>query len=131
MCTGSLCVFFRTLQKLLRQVPRGPWGWDRTGASHRPICQESEECLSYGIRASKDDCKKDPNRPGCKAIPRATANATRCRCSDDGAPSGPANLEVVDMLRIPSLPAGDYLLGWRWVSLAHLQHLAPCRADPF
>ena len=97
-------------------VPRGPWGWDRTGAVNPPVCQESPECLAYGRRLSKDACKKDPRSPRCAPIPRATANQTKgCRCSDDGAPSGPANLEVVDRLLIPNHTApGKWLLGWRW-----------------
>ena len=28
---------------------------------------------------------------------------------------GPYNMEIVDMIKIPDdLPAGDYVLGWRW-----------------
>ena len=28
---------------------------------------------------------------------------------------GPFDLEIVDLVRIPdTLPAGDYVLGWRW-----------------
>lgn len=38
---------------------------------------------------------------------------TPCRCSGDGAI--PFNLEIVDVVAIPStLPPGDYVLGWRW-----------------
>lgn len=104
-------------------VPRGPWGWSRTGASHPPVCKESEECMQLGRRLSKAACQKDPHNPRCRAIPRATANTTKgCRCSDDGAPSGPANLEVVDRLSIPSgLAAGQWLLGWRWDSGRRIQ----------
>jgi hypothetical protein len=95
-------------------VPRGPWGWGRTGPSHPPVCVESAACrATNGLR-----------RPG-----HATANATHggCRCSDDGAPSGPANVEVVDTLRLPAgLPAGPYVLGWRWDSEESNQVWASC-----
>ena len=38
--------------------------------------------------------------------------ASRCKCSGMW---GPYNAEVVDQVRIPdNLPAGDYVLGWRW-----------------
>ena len=109
-------------------IPRGPWGWGRTGASHPPVCQETEECLRLGRRPSPAQCRKDPSTAGC-VIPRATANTTHggCRCSDDGAPSGPVNVEVVDTLRIPAdIAAGAWVLGWRWDAEESSQVWASC-----
>lgn len=58
-----------------------------TGQSFAPKCEE---------------------RPGCGS----EAHASHCLCSGMW---GPFNLEIVDQVRIPSsLPAGDYVLGWRW-----------------
>jgi hypothetical protein len=27
---------------------------------------------------------------------------------------GPYNLEIVDKVKVPDVPAGDYVVGWRW-----------------
>ena len=61
-----------------------------TGASFPPKCRET--CT------------------GCEGG-RGGACAT-CRCTGKW---GPANLEIVDRVAIPwMLPAGEYVLGWRW-----------------
>ena len=55
--------------------------------------------------------------PGTRRPKPATTNSTHggCRCSDDGAPSGPANVEVVDQVRLSAgLDPGAWVLGWRW-----------------
>lgn len=36
---------------------------------------------------------------------------TKCRCSGMW---GPYNLEIVDKVKVPDVPAGDYVVGWRW-----------------
>eukprot|EP00041_Stephanoeca_diplocostata_P039847 m.1638000 g.1638000 ORF g.1638000 m.1638000 type:complete len:400 (-) comp26550_c0_seq1:266-1465(-) len=75
-------------------IPRGPWGWQRSGPSFEPVCDESDECKTMHY-----------NTPPHGESP--------CRCSGDGAL--PFNLEIVDTVRIPhDLPPGPYVLGWRW-----------------
>jgi len=51
--------------------------------------------------------------PRCKEIPGCgSAMETKCRCSGEW---GPYDLEIVDWVQIPAdLPAGEYVLGWRW-----------------
>lgn len=58
-----------------------------TGAGFKPRCAESPDC-------------------------KPTSMASGCRCSGMW---GPYNLEIVDQLVVPdSIPAGEYVLGWRW-----------------
>jgi len=52
--------------------------------------------------------------PRCKEVPECqpTASNSNCKCSGMW---GPYDLEIVDNLEVPSnLPAGEYVLGWRW-----------------
>jgi len=61
-----------------------------TGASFAPKCKETCEGCEGG---RGEEC-------------------TNCRCTGE---FGPANLEIVDHVSLPwMLPAGDYVLGWRW-----------------
>ena len=66
------------------------------GASFMPVCKESKACTS-----AVD--KKAPFMP--------------CKCAGEGVGDIPT-LEVVDKVKIPKdLPAGEWVLSWRWVSL--------------
>ena len=41
--------------------------------------------------------------------------ATMCQGMEDGAGGAEPTLEIVDRVLIPAdLPAGEYVLGWRW-----------------
>jgi hypothetical protein len=74
-------------------VPRGPWDWDDCigGMSFEPACEESAEC------ANAYEGKLD--------------GTMTCKCSGRDLPG----LEIVDRVRIPAdLPAGEWVLGWRW-----------------
>jgi len=78
-------------------VPRGPWQWDTCigGMSFEPMCEESPECAgSHGDgRANGPD------------------GTMLCKCSGRDLPA----LEIVDRVAIPAdLPAGEWVLGWRW-----------------
>jgi len=80
-------------------LPRGPWGWRRSGPSFEPVCEESDAC-----KALHD------HGPVCLGPDEPCA----CRCSGDGVGDLP-QLEIVDKVTLPrTLPAGDYVLGWRW-----------------
>jgi hypothetical protein len=80
-------------------LPRGPWGWDMSGPSFEPVCEESEACKA--AHEKKPPCL-GPEKP-CE-----------CKCSGDGIGDLP-QLEIVDQVRIPAdLKAGSYVLGWRW-----------------
>lgn len=62
---------------------------DQTRASFPPKCEE---------------------QPGCGDA--SYLNRTTCQCSGMW---GPVHVEIVDMVQIPhDLPAGQYVLGWRW-----------------
>ena len=53
-------------------------------------------------------------KPRCEEIPDcgSTQVMSKCLCSGMW---GPYNLKIVDKLAIPAnMPAGDYVLGWRW-----------------
>jgi len=64
----------------------------QTGAGFAPACVEPDDC-----DVTARCCGIDP---------------MRCRCSGLW---GPYNVEIVDKVRVPKgLPAGDYVLGWRW-----------------
>ena len=77
-------------------IPGGPWGYSIHGASFMPVCKESEACTS--------------------AIDKKAPFMT-CKCAGEGVGDIPT-LEVVDKVKIPKdLPAGDWVLSWRWVSL--------------
>lgn len=74
-------------------LPGGPWGYAKHGATFQPICDEPKAC--------RDSISKKP--------PQMT-----CQCSGEGVGDLPT-LEVVDHVMIPKdLPAGDWVLGWRW-----------------
>lgn len=48
------------------------------------------------------------------ALPCVETADIKCHGMEDGASAVP-NLEIVDMVKIPDdLPAGEYVLGWRW-----------------
>ena len=83
----------------------GPWSWQSYGQSTPPVCQEPATCAVRKLR-----------NPG---------GVSPCRCSGSGVCSLAGHhesncadmpqMEVVDVVRIPdNLPAGDYVLGWRW-----------------
>ena len=62
----------------------------QTGASFAPRCRETCSGCSGGQGGA----------------------CTACRCTGEW---GPANLEIVDHVALPwMLPAGDYVVGWRW-----------------
>lgn len=74
-------------------VPGGPWGWALHGASFAPLCDESPECTG-AVR---------------KKAPFMT-----CQCSGEGVGDIPT-LEIVDRVMIPKgLPAGEWVISWRW-----------------
>ena len=77
-------------------IPGGPWGYSMHGASFMPVCKESEACTS--------------------AVDKKAPFMT-CKCAGEGVGDIPT-LEVVDKVKIPKdLPAGEWVLSWRWVSL--------------
>ena len=74
-------------------VPGGPWGYVMHGASFKPFCKESEACTS--------------------AVDKK-AGFMVCRCAGEGVGDIPT-LEIVDQVRIPKdLPAGEWVISWRW-----------------
>ena len=86
-------------------LPRGPWDWKIYGPSFEPVCEEPATCANG-----------HPMNPG---------GISPCKCSGSGVCALPGHnesncadlpqMEVVDTVRIPeNLPAGDYVLGWRW-----------------
>ena len=81
------------------------------GASFEPKCDEPPACRNAHSR-----------NPGSGNL------AATCRCSGDGI-GDLATLEIVDYVRIPKdLPAGEYVVGWRWVSPPHPLSLLACAA---
>ena len=90
-------------------LPRGPWDWHLNGASFEPKCDEPPACRNAHSR-----------NPGSGNL------AATCRCSGDGI-GDLATLEIVDYVRIPKdLPAGEYVVGWRWVRPPHPLSLLAC-----
>ena len=92
----------------MNPIPRNDTA--QTGASFRPKCNETCTGCSGG----------------------AGGACATCRCTGEW---GPANLEIVDRVALPwMLPAGDYVLGWRWdVTSAAFEPgpLSPtCRPEP-
>ena len=79
-------------QWAMNPVPRNDT--DQTGASFAPKCNET--CA------------------GCTGTTPAACKT--CRCTGSWGNGGPANtLEIVDNVALPwMLPAGDYVVGWRW-----------------
>merc|ERR1712159_408427 len=74
-------------------VPGGPWGYSMHGASFKPLC----------------DCPE-------KFVESLAHNAgfMSCKCAGEGVGDIPT-LEIVDHVRIPkNLPAGEWVLSWRW-----------------
>ena len=83
-------------------VVRAPWGWDMGGPSNEPECEEPAAC--------RDAHTRPPTPPGHSAL----EGAYPCRCSGWGI-GDLYTMDIVDELRIPrELPAGEYVLGWRW-----------------
>ena len=67
------------------------------GASFEPVCDEPLACIDAKARGELGD------------------PLGACKCSGQGAPTNPVGLEIVDMVLIPAdLPAGEFVLGWRW-----------------
>ena len=57
--------------------------------------------------------RNDEGQTGKGFAPRCT-NASMCQGMEDGSNANP-NMEIVDKLQVPLwVPAGDYVLGWRW-----------------
>lgn len=74
-------------------VPAGPWGYKLHGATFEPKCDEP---------------------PACRAAVEHYAPQMTCQCSGDGIGDIPT-LEIVDQVLLPAdLPAGEWVLGWRW-----------------
>lgn len=72
------------------------------GPSNEPECEEPAAC--------RDAHTRPPTPPGHSAL----EGAYPCRCSGWGI-GDLYTMDIVDELRIPrELPAGEYVLGWRW-----------------
>jgi len=72
----------------MNPIPRNDT--EQTGASFAPKCNETCSGCSGGFGGA----------------------CSGCRCTGEW---GPVNLEIVDRVALPwMLPAGDYVLGWRW-----------------
>lgn len=107
-------------------IPRAPWAWADTGASFEPVCKESEACASYhGPKFSGPGCGTDKSSCSTGTFP--------CQCSGWGV-GDLFRLEIVDTIKIPAdLPAGDWVLGWRWDWYAKLSSVCDsiCRVIHF
>jgi hypothetical protein len=91
-------------------VPGGPWGYTMHGASFAPLC----ECPESFVKSLKK-----------------SAGFMGCKCAGEGVGDIPT-LEIVDHVRIPKgLPAGEWVLSWRWVSDNDIQHLLFFECQPF
>ena len=125
-CTGQTASHLRSLRHLLwfptqiMPVPEPPIEptnlvaqlvSDCTRSRRRPLNRDSiragmiPTALTALLRANGDSAVSATATVTRVAGPSRSMHPhdTRghCRCSDDGAPSGPANLEVVDTLAIP------------------------------
>jgi len=70
-------------------IPRGAHAWSFYGASTAPVCEESAACKDSATTPA----------PGV------------CKCSGEWNDA----VDIMDHVVIPhSLPAGEYVLGWRW-----------------
>ena len=70
-------------------IPRFPQQWEAEGPAFEPVCEESAACRHLVWAQGFDNGD--------------------CRCS-----GAPANLEIVDVVKIPpDLKPGRYVLGWR------------------
>ena len=81
------------------------WDWDDCigGMSFEPNCEESAECAG--------------------AYDREIDGTMTCKCSGRDVPG----LEIVDRVAIPAdLPAGEWVLGWRWDCEQSTQVWASC-----
>jgi len=76
-------------------IPSGLW--EREGPAFEPVCEESDACKAWasGLGGGQGVC--------------------RCTGYSNGgeAPLLP-NVEIVDVLKIPAVPPGKYVLQWRW-----------------
>ena len=82
--------------------PRGPWEWGNWGASYEPACDEPAACRNAHTRP--------PTPPGHDR----SEGTWPCKCSGSG-DGDLYKVEVMDKLRLPvDLPAGEWVLGWRW-----------------
>jgi len=53
-------------------------------------------------------------KPRCEEIPNCGSTKVMSKCFCSGM-WGPYNLQIVDTLQVPTnIPAGEYVLGWRW-----------------
>lgn len=93
-------------------IPSAPWSRPATGASFPPVCQESDACTRAGSHADDGPHSRDEG-----AFP--------CECSGWG-DGDLYRMEIVDKLRVPAVPAGDYVLGWRWDCEESTQVWASC-----
>jgi hypothetical protein len=76
-------------------IARGAWEWPVSGPSFPPLCEESTACRS-------------PQRS-------RQAREGECRCSGTSTSTLLLpNLEVVDSVRVPTVPPGHYVVQWRW-----------------
>jgi len=100
-------------------IPRAPWAWAYTGASFEPACDEPAACRNYTHGSfSGPGCGDDRSSCSTGAFP--------CQCSGWGI-GDLFRLEIVDQLRLPAeLPAGEYVLGWRWDCEESTQVWASC-----
>ena len=87
-------------------VPRAPWQWDECigGQSFEPMCNESAACADAHVEAGLE-------------------GTMACKCSGRDLPA----LEIIDRVQIPAdLPAGEWVLGWRWDCEQSSQIWASC-----
>ena len=99
-------------------IPRGSWEWPNSGNSFDPVCDESDECKGYS------DLKAKQSRGACRCSgtstryePYPSRQPIDCHSPGLGVLGRPVlvqNLEVVDVLRVPKVKPGRYVLQWRW-----------------
>ena len=78
------------------QNPIPDYGSDEGAPSFAPRCAEVEDCME------RNGTQPDPNKV-----------TNLCRCSGEW---GPYNMEIVDQVILPpTLEAGEYVVGFRWV----------------
>ena len=100
-------------------IPRAPWAWAHTGATFEPACDERAACTSYHGPGFSG--------PGCgNSTSSCSTGAYPCECSGWGI-GDLFRLEIVDAVKLPDhLPAGEWVLGWRWDCEESTQVWASC-----